>query len=86
LYHNGVEVGASRYNGIARETLHKELGIGCCATTPGHDTYPWHGRLDEIAIFNHALTAEQVRQLYLGPVDKPLASPSATSVGNRSAE
>jgi hypothetical protein len=26
----------------------------------------WNGRLDELAIFNHALTAEQVRQLYVG--------------------
>ena len=26
----------------------------------------WYGRLDEIAVFNHALTAEQVGQLYTG--------------------
>ena len=72
LYHNGAEVGAAPYQGISRQSypkVPKALGIGCraseadvLATPPGY----WDGRLDEIAIFNHALTAGQVWQLYTG--------------------
>ena len=49
----------------------KVLSIGCNANESADGTrsdYPGvlNGRLDEIAIFNHTLSAEQVRQLYVG--------------------
>ena len=32
----------------------------------------WDGRLDELAIFNHALTAENISQLYQLPTTSEL--------------
>jgi hypothetical protein len=69
LYRNGVEIGATPYVGIASAPLPKCLGIGCQmdvdGTGPRHgDSFAWNGRLDEIAVFNHALSLEQVRRLY----------------------
>jgi len=69
LYRNGREVGTSPCRGIARQSLPECLSIGCVMDKDGTRPRPgsafvWNGRLDEIAVFNHALTAEQVRQLY----------------------
>ena len=71
LYRNGVEVGAAPCRGIARQPLPECLSIGCAMNKDGtrprpENAYVWNGRLDEIAVFNHALSAEQVRQLYAG--------------------
>jgi hypothetical protein len=70
LYRNGAEVGTVPCTGPDPESLLKGLFIGCNrneASTEPHSVRPgfWNGRLDELAIFNHALTAEQVRQLYV---------------------
>jgi hypothetical protein len=71
LYRNGAEVGAVPCEGPDPESLLKGLFIGGNRNEVGtgpHSVRPgfWNGRLDELAIFNHALTAEQVRQLYVG--------------------
>ena len=71
LYRNGVEVGASPCRGISRRQLPDALGIGLQTDQSGIRPLTlaqcWDGRLDEIAIFNHALSAEQIRQLCAGP-------------------
>ena len=71
LYRNGVEVGNTPCPGmIAQQPALKVLGIGCQTDDTGTKPYPpssvWNGRLDEIAIFNHVLNADQVWQLYAG--------------------
>ena len=71
LYHNGVEVAATPYRGIHRPALPKALGIGCQVPDLGSGHEPGNpglsgGRIDEVAVFNHPLTAEQVWQLYTG--------------------
>jgi hypothetical protein len=71
LYRNGMEVGASPYHGIARSPMPECLSVGCQMDLAGKNPRPesaleWNGLLDEIAIFNHAISAEQVRQLHTG--------------------
>lgn len=71
LYRNGVEVASTPYNGINSEQIPTGLGVGCqldmTSEKPRSSGFGfWNGRLDEIAIFNHALSAEQVRQLCKG--------------------
>ena len=93
LYHNGVEVGMTPYHGIARQPLsNKGLGVGCQTDEIGASPRPdmlsalWTGRLDEIAIFNHALTSEQVRQLSAEPAvaTRPFTQSPSSSIRNRS--
>jgi hypothetical protein len=69
LYRNGVEVDAAPYQRLKWDPRIKALAIGTklnlAADAPdSHDFNMWDGRLDELAIFNHALTAQQIRELY----------------------
>lgn len=69
LYRNGQEVDAATYEGLHRNPEATALGIGArlnasADATKRTDLSFWDGRLDEIAIFNHALSADQIRQLY----------------------
>ena len=83
LYRNGVEVGSSPYRGIIHHPFSaKGLSIGCIldadhvksdSERPGF----WDGRIDELAVFQHALSAEQVWRLYGGS-----ANAVRPSVGN----
>jgi len=71
LYRNGIEVDATPYRGIARPPLPECLSIGCQMHKDGtrprsENAFVWNGRIDEIAVFNHALSAEQVRRLSTG--------------------
>ena len=71
LYRNGAEVDVVPCRGIASQPLPKGLGIGCETDEAGIGLYTkmpcfWNGCLDEVAVFNHAITAEQVWQLYAG--------------------
>ena len=68
LYRNGMQVGSAPYSGLAPPDL-KPLGIG--AKPAGVDQKRvrgpsefWHGRIDELAIFNHAIDAKTIRQLF----------------------
>ena len=68
LYRNGMQVGSAPYSGLAQPDL-KPLGIG--AKPAGVDQKRvlgpsefWHGRIDELAIFNHAIDAKTIRQLF----------------------
>ena len=69
LYRNGTEVAAAPCDGVYRVPIIKHLAIGCQINSP--PSAPplgcfWHGRIDELAIFHHALSAEQIRQLFEG--------------------
>jgi len=69
LYRNGVEVDSTEYRQLRRDPRIKALAIGTKLNLSGdapeeRDFNMWDGRLDELAIFNHALTAAQVRELY----------------------
>ena len=69
LYRNGEEVDAKPYTKLHRDPRIKALAIGTKLNLSGaapeeRDYNMWDGRLDELAIFNHSLSAEQVRQLY----------------------
>lgn len=65
LYRNGREVARSPCAGILSSRPETCLGIGCLVNE-GNTTSSgcgWQGRLDEVALFHHALTPEQVWQL-----------------------
>ena len=69
LYRNGEEVGASPYDTLYENPQLKALAIGTKLNNSGDaPAYPrwsmWDGRLDELAIFNFALTPEQIRELH----------------------
>lgn len=69
LYRNGQEVAAAAYHQMQRDPRISALAIGTKLNLRGeapeeHDFNMWDGRLDELAIFNHALTAGQVQELY----------------------
>lgn len=73
LYRNGVEVGAAPCRGIARSPMPECLSVGCQMNLAGSKPRPdsaleWNGLLDEIAVFNHTLSVEQVRRLYTGHI------------------
>jgi hypothetical protein len=69
LYRNGVEVDAAPYRELKENPQIKALAIGTklnlAADAPdSQDFNMWDGRLDELAIFNHALAPDQIRELY----------------------
>jgi Concanavalin A-like lectin/glucanases superfamily/FecR protein len=69
LYRNGEQVDAAPYERLRRDPRIKALAIGTKLNLQGdapeeRDFNMWDGRLDEIAIFNHALSPDQVRELY----------------------
>jgi hypothetical protein len=69
LYRNGREVDSAPYQRLLRDPRIKALAIGTKLNLSGdapeeRDFNMWDGRLDELAIFNHALTADQVLELY----------------------
>ncbi len=68
LYRNGVEVDVHPYRHLHRDPRILALAIGTKLNLEGdapeeRDFNMWDGKLDEIAIFNHALTFEQIRML-----------------------
>ncbi len=68
LYRNGTEVAAMPCEGLSTFAP-PGLGIGAKLDATGrainHKTTGfWHGRIDELAIFNHAISAEQILELY----------------------
>lgn len=69
LYRNGVEVDSQPYQDIHADKRIKALGIGTklnlLGTEPEElDFNMWDGRLDELAIFNHALSDSDIKRLY----------------------
>jgi hypothetical protein len=80
LYRNGKEVASSPGAGVLPQPAVASLGIGCRINREDTDAMPdtpgyqyWQGRIDELAIFNEALSAETIERLYLGqpPSERP---------------
>ena len=72
LYRQGHEVGAMPCDGVKFPVAQRSLGIGVTindANSGASTNLPsfWDGKLDEIAIFNKALTADQIKQLAAAP-------------------
>ncbi len=67
LYRNGVEVASKPCDGLTVDSPVSVLSIGCVASD-GADATPkscyWRGRIDELAIFHSALSADAIRRLY----------------------
>ena len=74
LYRNGREVGSTTHRPIGPPTI-KALALGA-KPIGNHPRYPgapsdfWHGRIDEFALFNHALDGSTIRELY--ETEKPV--------------
>lgn len=70
LYENGVEVGRENQDGEIETDEDMSVWIGSC---PEDDPTkrPWQGDLDEVAVFNKALTPEQVADLYKARLPTP---------------
>jgi Concanavalin A-like lectin/glucanases superfamily/FecR protein len=69
LYRNGVEIVSMPYQELHRDPRIKALAIGTKLNLVGNapeerDFNMWDGCLDELAIFNHALTSDQIVELY----------------------
>ena len=90
LYRNGKEVASSPCAGVLPKPPVAGLGIGCRTNDAGTAVVPdsppgydyWQGWIDELAIFNQALSPQQIGQLYLGE-PAPLASDSPEKDGTR---
>jgi hypothetical protein len=68
LYRNGIEVDSKPYHTLRRDPRIRALAIGTklnlLSDAPEEREFNmWDGNLDELAIFNHALTAGQVLEL-----------------------
>ncbi len=68
LYRNGLEVDSQPYRELHRDTRIKALAIGTKLNLLGtepeeRDFNMWDGRLDELAIFNHSLSSDDISQL-----------------------
>jgi hypothetical protein len=69
LYRNGVEIDSHPYRHLHRDPRILALAIGTKLNLEGdapeeRDFNMWDGNLDELAIFNHTLSSEQIRALY----------------------
>ena len=73
MYRNGREVASTPCDGVFSVPVVKALVIGCQELPDIRDVSDiepdqfWAGNIDELAIFNHALSPAEVRQLFNGP-------------------
>lgn len=74
LYRNGIQVKSGPYNGSLPVPSSAALSIGAKVFNNGTsaDSF-WHGKLDEVAVWNRALTAAEI---------KSLASPGEVSLSS----
>jgi hypothetical protein len=68
LYRNGIEVASEPCEGILPRPPMASLAIGCRTANDGLDVDHespcyWCGRIDELVIFNRALSAEEIKSL-----------------------
>jgi hypothetical protein len=67
LYRQGREVGSLKHAGLRYPSPIPSLAIGCTFDQsdrkPGNPPGYWDGKLDEVMIFNDALSAEQIQKL-----------------------
>ena len=66
LYINGESVAETSYNSTNFNPKSKTLGVGACISTDtaqeGHSV--WDGRIDELAVFDYALDAGTIKEIY----------------------
>ena len=68
LYRNGAEVASTPCAGVLPKPPMTSLSIGCKLETAAMTPAPlrpgyWFGRIDELAIFNKALSPEEIKKL-----------------------
>ena len=65
LYRNGDEVASAPCSGVFARPNRAAMAIGCRINEPSEPPfkYFWNGRIDELAVFNHALSADAIRRL-----------------------
>lgn len=69
LFRNGLQVAEQPYSGLHSNPQIKALGVGTKLNLKGdapeeRNFNMWDGRIDELAIFNRALTAEEIKDLF----------------------
>jgi len=70
LYRGGRKVSSTPCNGVCLTPPIKHLTLGCKNWSNSPDSPNvkpvqfWHGAIDELAIFNHALSAADIRKLF----------------------
>jgi len=69
LFRNGQQVAVKPYHGLHSNPQIQTLGIGTKLNLRGDapeedDFNMWDGRLDELAVFNHALSNAEIQQLF----------------------
>lgn len=64
FYQNGIEI-ASASGGTWQ--MNTSIKIGQSSTSPGYPDFYFTGLLDDIRIYNRALSAQEVRELYVNP-------------------
>ena len=88
LYRNGEEVASAPCAGVLPGPEPSRLAIGCVVSNDGatplaRSPYFWPGRLDELAIFNRALSPDEIRTLYLGTPARQLPGSRDSRTGKR---
>lgn len=77
LFRNGLEIGSNPCSGAIKNPGVSFMGIGAQLDGEGKEPYAggthdddsalgdfWHGRIDELSVFNHPLNAEQIQRLF----------------------
>jgi hypothetical protein len=66
LFRNGQEVASAECGLISnpRNTSADQLFVGAQDNRDGKMTHFWHGRIDEVALFNHPLTDADIMKQY----------------------
>jgi len=88
LYRNGRLVSSIDCAGMTRNTPTAALGIGCRTNATGTDAITdtpsslyWQGRIDELAIFNQALSPVHIEQIFHG-----ISTSAVNAVGQSSVD
>ncbi len=89
LYRNGIEVASHPCDGIVPRPPMASLAIGCRTANDGIDVDPdspcyWWGQIDELVVFNRALSLESIQQLYLGIPEPGHSGQSSQRMGSTS--
>ena len=68
LYRNGEKVASAKCHGLQPDPPMKSLAIGCKTDDSGEAVWGkhWYGLIDELAVFNKALSDEEIFRLFEG--------------------
>ena len=80
LYKDGVEVGKTSKSG----TITNKSGVSCWigGNPPSATARPWEGRIDDVCIYNHALTGQEIQELASGKQTPPPNQPPVAAVSS----